>query len=74
MDVECPLVFQSWSDGPNVGFIVRADSPDLGIDAVLPVVDALAETFSGLGFSRPKVTADPGPGAGKTAWFVRFGF
>ena len=71
---ECPLGFQDWSGKSGLGMIVKIGRPGLGLASATPVVDAIYDRLKDYGFSRPRVKADPGPGAGKSAWFVRFGF
>lgn len=74
-EVRCPLAFQDWSGRSGLGMVVKIPRPGLGPDAVKPVVDRIWRALSGDGvfsfFSRPTVKPDPGPGAGKTRWFVR---
>ena len=72
--VECPLGFQDWSGRSGLGMIVKIRRPGLGLPSVAPVVDSIYGALGGHGFSRPKVRPDPGPGEGKSAWFVTFGF
>ena len=72
--MECPLGFQDWSGRSGLGMIVEIRRPGLGLPSVVPVVDSLYGALGGHGFSRPKVRPDPGPGEGKFAWFVMFGF
>lgn len=72
--MECPLGFQNWSGRSGLGMIVKIRRPGLGLPSVAPVVDSIYNTLEGHGFSRPKVRPDPGPGEGKSAWFVTFGF
>jgi len=71
---ECPLAFQDWSGKSGLGMIVKIRKPGLGLASVTPVVDSLYDALKDYGFSRPRVKPDPGPGAGKSAWFVRFDF
>lgn len=75
-EVRCPLAFQDWSGESGLGMLVKIPRPGLGDDAVRPVVDRIWRALSGgvsWYFSRPTVKPDPGPGAGKTQWFVRIG-
>ena len=72
--VECPLGFQDWSGRSGLGMIVKICRPGLDLPSAAPVVDSLYGALEGHGFSRPKVRPDPGPGEGKSAWFVTFGF
>lgn len=72
--VECPLAFQDWSGESGLGMIVKIRKPGLGLASVTPVAAFLYGVLKDHGFSRPRVKPDPGPGAGKSAWFVRFGF
>ena len=72
--VECPLGFQDWSGRSGLGMIVKICKPGLGLPSAAPVVDSIYDALGGHGFSRPKVRPDPGPGEGKSAWFVTFGF
>ena len=72
--VECPLGFQDWSGRSGLGMIVKIRRPGLGLPSAAPVVDSIYDALRGHGFSRPKVRPDPGPGEGKSAWFVTFGF
>ena len=72
--VECPLAFQDWSGKSGLGMIVKIRKPGLGLSSATPVVDSLYDALKGYGFSRPRVKPDPGPGEGKSAWFVRFDF
>lgn len=72
--VECPLGFQDWSGRSGLGMIVKIRRPGLGLPSAAPVVDSIYDALEGRGFSRPKVMPDIGPGAGKSAWFVTFGF
>ena len=72
--VACPLGFQDWSGRSGLGMIVKIRRPGLGLPSAAPVVDSIYGALEGRGFSGPKVRPDPGPGAGKSAWFVTFGF
>jgi len=72
--VECPLGFQDWSGKSGLGMIVKIRKPGLGLPSATPVVDSLYNILKDHGFSKPRVKQDPGPGAGKSAWFVRFDF
>ena len=72
--VECPLAFQDWSGKSGLGMIVKIRKPNLGLSSATPVVDFLYDMLKGYGFSKPRVKPDPGPGVGKSAWFVRFDF
>lgn len=72
--VECPLAFQDWSGKSGLGMIVKIRKPGLGLPSAAPVVDSLYDALKDHGFSRPRVKPDPGPGSGKSAWFVRFDF
>ena len=72
--VECPLAFQDWSGKSGLGMIVKIRKPALGLLSVTPVVDSLYDALRDYGFSKPRVKSDPGPGVGKSAWFVRFDF
>lgn len=72
--VECPLAFQDWSSKSGLGMIVKIHKPALGLSSVTPIVDSLYDVFKDHGFSKPRVKPDPGPGEGKSAWFVRFDF
>ena len=72
--VECPLGFQDWSGRSGLGMIVKIRKPGLGLPSAAPVVDSIYDALEGHGFSRPKVKPDPGPGKGRSAWFVTFGF
>ena len=72
--VECPLGFQDWSGRSGLGMIVKIRRPGLGLPSAAPVVDSVYGALGGRGFSRPKVMPDIGPGKGKSAWFVTFGF
>ena len=72
--VECPLGFQDWSGRSGLGMIVKIRRPGLGMPSAAPVVDSIYDVLGGRGFSRPKARPDPGPGEGKSAWFVTFGF
>ena len=72
--VECPLGFQDWSGRSGLGMIVKIRRPGLGLPSAAPVVDSIYDALECRGFSRPKVMPDIGPGAGKSAWFVTFGF
>ena len=72
--VECPLAFQDWSGKSGLGMIVKIRKPDLSLLSATPVVDSLYDMLKGHGFSKPRVKPDPGPGKGKSAWFVRFDF
>ena len=72
--VECPLGFQDWSGRSGLGMIVKIRRPGLGLPSAAPVVDSIYDALGGHGFSRPKVRPDPGPGEGRSAWFVTFGF
>jgi len=72
--VECPLAFQDWSGESGLGMIVKIRKPGLGLSSVTPVVDSLYGALKDHGFSGARVKPDPGPGAGKSAWFVRFDF
>ena len=72
--VECPLRFQDWSGRSGLGMIVKIRRPGLGLPSAAPVVDSLYGALEGHGFSKPKVRPDPGPGEGRSAWFVMFGF
>lgn len=72
--VECPLGFQDWSGRSGLGMIVKIRKPGLGLPSAAPVVDSIYDALEGRGFSRPKVMPDIGPGKGKSAWFVTFGF
>jgi len=54
--------------------IVKIRKPGLGLPSATPVVDSLYDALKDHGFSKPRVKSDPGPGAGKSAWFVRFDF
>lgn len=71
---ECPLAFQDWSGKSGLGMIVKIRKPTLGLSSVTPVVDSLYDALKDHGFSKPRVKPDPGPGEGKSAWFVRFDF
>ena len=72
--VECPLAFQDWSGKSGLGMIVKIRKPNLSLSSATPVVDFLYDMLKGYGFSKPRVKPDPGPGVGKSAWFVRFDF
>ena len=72
--IECPLAFQDWSGKSGLGMIVKIHKPNLGLSSVTPVVDFLYDVLKGHGFSKPRIKSDPGPGAGKSAWFIRFDF
>lgn len=72
--VECPLAFQDWSGKSGLGMIMKIRKPALGMSSATPVVDSLYDTLKDYGFSKPRVKSDPGPGEGKSAWFVRFDF
>lgn len=72
--VECPLAFQDWSGKSGLGMIVKIRKPGLSLSSATPVVDSLYDMLKGHGFSKPRVKPDPGPGKGKSAWFVRFDF
>ena len=72
--VECPLAFQDWSGKSGLGMIVKIRKPNLSLSSATPVVDSLYDVLKGYGFSKPRVKPDPGPGKGKSAWFVRFDF
>ena len=72
--VECPLGFQDWSGRSGLGMIVKIRKPGLSLSSATPVVDSLYDMLKGHGFSKPRVKPDPGPGKGKSAWFVRFDF
>ena len=72
--VECPLAFQDWSGKSGLGIIVGIRKSGLGLASVTPVVDFLYDMLKSHGFSKPRVKSDPGPGEGKSAWFVRFDF
>lgn len=72
--VECPLAFQDWSGKSGLGMIVKIRKPNLSLSSATPVVDFLYDMLKRYGFSRPRVKPDPGPGEGKSAWFVRFDF
>ena len=72
--VECPLAFQDWSGKSGLGMIVKIRKPNLGLSSATPVVDFLYDMLKCYGFSKPRVKPDPGPGVGKSAWFVRFDF
>ena len=72
--VECPLGFQDWSGRSGLGMIVKIRKPSLGLPSAAPVVGSIYDALEGHGFSRPKVKPDPGPGKGRSAWFVMFGF
>ena len=72
--VECPLGFQDWSGRSGLGMIVKICRPGLDLPSAAPVVDSLHGAPEGHGFSRPKVSPDTGPGEGKSAWFLTFGF
>ena len=72
--IECPLAFQDWSGKSGLGMIVKIHKPNLGLSSVTPVVDFLYDVLKGHGFSKPRIKSDPGPGVGKSAWFVMFDF
>ena len=72
--VECPLAFQDWSGKSGLGMLVKIRKPNLGLSSATPVVDFLYDMLKGYGFSKPRFKPDPGPGVGKSAWFVRFDF
>lgn len=72
--VECPLAFQDWSGKSGLGMIVKIRKPALSLLSATPVVDSLYDALRDYGFSKPRVKSDPGPGEGKSAWFVRFDF
>ena len=72
--VECPLAFQDWSGKSGLGMIVKIRKPNISLSSATPVVDSLYDMLKGHGFSKPRVKPDPGPGKGKSAWFVRFDF
>lgn len=72
--VECPLAFQDWSGKSGLGMIVKIRKSGLGLSSATPVVDSLYDALKDHGFSKPRVKSDPGPGAGRSAWFVRFDF
>ena len=71
---ECPLAFQDWSGKSGLGMIVKIRKPALGLSSATPIVDSLYDVLKDYGFSKPRVKSDPGPGEGKSAWFVRFDF
>ena len=54
--------------------IVKICRSSLDLPSAAPVVDSLYGVLEGHGFSRPKIRPDPGPGEGRSAWFVMFGF
>ena len=76
--VECPLTFQDWSDSSTLGFILKMDkdveteTENAGLKYITPVIDDLIEILKPIKLIHPTVKADPGPGVGKFAWFVRF--
>ena len=72
--VECPLAFQDWSGKSGLGMILKIRKPNLSLSSATPVVDFLYDVLKGHGFSKPRIKSDPGPGVGKSAWFVRFDF
>lgn len=73
MTVECPLEFQDWSGKSGLGMTVKIKKPNLDVSAAIPVIDTVSSALVGKYFSRPSVKADPGPGVGRSAWFIRFG-
>ena len=70
--IRCPLDFQRWDDASTIGFIIEINEPNLKLDDVSSIVDEIADLFKNVGLVKPRVKLDPGPGIGRSAWFVRF--
>ena len=70
--IRCPLCFQNWNDASTIGFIIEINEPNLKLDDVSFIVDEMTDLFKNVGLVKPRVKLDPGPGIGRSAWFVRF--